>query len=258
MNWIDTHAHLFLTEFDADRDAVLARASQAGVQYVLLPNIDTQSLEPLYACEQAYPQICKSMMGLHPCSVSANVNQQLRTIEQQLDQHYFVGVGEIGLDFYWDTTYREQQLKAFRTQLQWAGELHLPVSIHSRSAIDACIQEVKALQRGQLQGVFHCFTGNVSQALQIIDLGFLLGIGGVVTFKNSTLPRVIQQIPPEYIVLETDAPYLSPVPHRGKRNESSYIPLIGQALANIWQKDMEEIAQITTANAFRVFTALNH
>ncbi|MBX5439130.1 MAG: TatD family hydrolase [Thermoflavifilum sp.] len=258
MEWIDTHTHLFLDAFDADRDQVIQRAQQAGVRYMLLPNIDENSLQALYTCEQAYADCCKPMMGLHPCSVHHEVNAQLQVIQQQLDERDFIAVGEIGLDYYWDLTYRTQQLEAFRTQLHWAGECHLPVSIHSRSAIDDCIQEIKKIQKGQLFGVFHCFTGTKEQAQQIIDLGFALGIGGVITFaKSDALRQVISQIPLQHLVLETDAPYLAPVPFRGKRNESCWIPHIAHTLASLFQLDDAEIARITTANALRIFAGLS-
>jgi TatD DNase family protein len=254
MEWIDTHTHLFLLEFDTDRDEVVQRALQAGVRYMLLPNIDENSLEALYTCTKQYASCCRAMMGLHPCSVHEDVSRQLQIIARALKENKFVAIGEIGLDYYWDTRYREQQLQAFRTQLQWAGEWRLPVSIHSRSALDTCIQEIKHLQRGQLTGVFHCFTGTLQQAQQIIDLGFALGIGGVITFPKSTaLRETISQLSLHHIVLETDAPYLSPVPFRGKRNESSRIPYIGQTLSSLYHLEENEIARITTANALRIF-----
>jgi TatD DNase family protein len=257
MEWIDTHTHLFLAEFDADRDEVIQRALQAGVRYMLLPNIDENSLQALYACTQQYAYCCRAMLGLHPCSVHENVTGQLQIIARAFNEKKFVAIGEIGLDYYWDTRYREQQLQAFRTQLQWAAEWQLPVSIHSRSALDDCIQEIKQLQRGQLTGVFHCFTGTLQQARQIIDLGFALGIGGVITFQKSTaLRETISQISLQHIVLETDAPYLSPVPFRGKRNESSRIPCIAQTLASLFHREEQEIARITTANALRIFPTL--
>ena len=254
MEWIDTHTHLFLPEFDADRDEVIQRALQSGVTYMLLPNIDENSLQALYACATKYAGCCKAMMGLHPCSVNREVKKQLQIIAKQFDEKKFIAVGEIGLDYYWDLSYRAEQLEAFRTQLQWAGEWHLPVSIHSRSSLDDCIQEIKNIQRGQLKGVFHCFTGTIEQAKQIIDMGFALGIGGIITFQKSTaLRETISQIPPEHIVLETDAPYLSPVPFRGKRNESSRIPYIAQTLSSLYDLQQSEIARITTANALRIF-----
>lgn len=250
---IDTHAHLFTTEFDEDRDAMLKRAETAGIGRIYLPNIDASTVDALLKLSSAYPQLCRPMMGLHPCSVSENVEDELRSIENALKSATFYAIGEIGLDYYWDMTYKEQQLFAFRRQLQWAKERQLPVAIHSRESTQECIDEVRNLQDGKLSGVFHCFSGTLEEARQIIDLGFYMGIGGVVTFKNSGLDKVVKDIDMAHLILETDAPYLSPVPYRGKRNESSYIKLIAEKIAEIKGLTYDEVADITTANARKLF-----
>jgi TatD DNase family protein len=205
------------------------------------------------ALEAAFPSNCHSMMGLHPCSVRENVAEELSLIEHYLAQRRFIGVGEIGLDFYWDLTFKDQQYQALHRQLELALQYDLPVSIHSRNATDECIEAVKQHQNGKLRGSFHCFSGTRQQAGEIIAAGMFLGIGGVLTFKNAGLDKEIRDIGLEYMVLETDSPYLAPVPYRGKRNESAYIPLIAQKLADVKEISVEEVAKITTANAEKLF-----
>ncbi|NSL88957.1 TatD family hydrolase [Chitinophaga sp. Mgbs1] len=256
MFWIDTHAHLYSDEFLTDQQAMIQRAIDAGVTRLLLPNIDESSINGMLMLEAAWPENCFAMMGLHPCYVRKEVEPQLRLIKDWLKQRPFRAIGEIGLDFYWDKSLTEQQLHAFRAQLQLAKEYKLPVSIHSREATRECINEVKALQDGGLSGVFHCFSGTLEEAREIIDLGFYLGIGGVVTFKKSGLDQLLEHIPLENIVLETDAPYLAPTPYRGKRNESAYIPLIGEKIADIKNLKIEEVAGITSSNAQKLFKML--
>ena len=253
MNWIDTHAHLYGEEFSADRTAVIERALAAGVSRLYLPNIDSTSIEGMLALEAQFPEHCFPMMGVHPCYINENVEQELAIVREWLAKRPFKAIGEIGLDFYWDTTYREQQYQAFRGQLELAREYSLPVAIHSRESTRECIDEVKALQDGRLSGVFHCFSGTLEEAKEIIDLGFYLGIGGVVTFKKSGLDKILEDIDMQYIVLETDAPYLAPVPYRGKRNESAYIPLIGEKIADVKNLKIAEVAAITTNNALKLF-----
>jgi TatD DNase family protein len=253
MNWIDTHAHLYGEEFSADRIAVIERALAAGVSRLYLPNIDSNTIEGMLALEAQFPENCFPMMGVHPCYINENVEQELAIVRDWLAKRPFKAIGEIGLDFYWDTTYREQQYQAFRGQLELAREYSLPVAIHSRESTRECIDEVKALQDGRLSGVFHCFSGTLEEAKEIIDLGFYLGIGGVVTFKKSGLDKILEDIDMQYIVLETDAPYLAPVPYRGKRNESAYIPLIGEKIADVKNLKIEEVAAITTNNALKLF-----
>lgn len=256
MNWIDTHAHLYSDNFDNDRSEMVDRAIRQGVETMLLPNIDEDSIGAMLALEAAFPQHCLPMMGLHPVYVKENVEAQLAIVRKWLEARKFWGVGEIGLDFYWDKSLLEQQYHAFRSQIALALEFDLPIAIHSRDATRACIDVVKEFQDGRLTGVFHCFSGTREEAEEIIGLGFYLGIGGVVTFKKSGLDAIVSLIPLEHIVLETDAPYLAPVPYRGKRNESSYIPLIAQTVADVKNLKIEEVAAITTANAQKLFKTL--
>jgi TatD DNase family protein len=253
MNWIDTHAHLYGEEFSADRTAMVERALAAGVSRLYLPNIDSTSIEGMLALEAQFPDSCFAMMGVHPCYINENVEQELSVVRKWLAERPFKAIGEIGLDFYWDTTYREQQYHAFRSQLELAREYNLPVAIHSRESTRECIDEVKALQDGRLSGVFHCFSGTLEEAKEIIDLGFYLGIGGVVTFKKSGLDKILEDIDLQYVVLETDAPYLAPVPYRGKRNESAYIPLIGEKIADVKNLKIADVATMTTNNARKLF-----
>jgi TatD DNase family protein len=253
MNWIDTHAHLYGEEFSTDRTAMVERALTAGVSRLYLPNIDSNSIEGMLALEAQFPENCFAMMGVHPCYINENVEQELSVVREWLAKRPFKAIGEIGLDFYWDTTYREQQYLAFRSQLELAREHNLPVAIHSRESTRECIDEVKTLQDGRLSGVFHCFSGTLQEAKEIIDLGFYLGIGGVVTFKKSGLDKILEDIDLQYIVLETDAPYLAPVPYRGKRNESAYIPLIGEKIADVKNLKIADVAAMTTNNALKLF-----
>ena len=253
MQFIDTHAHLYLDQFDVDRDEVVRRALDSGVKKIYLPNIDSSSIESMLEMETNYPDVCLPMMGLHPCSVDAGYKEQLEIVRQWLDRRSFVAVGEIGTDLYWDKTYKAEQEDAFRTQIAWARELGIPVVIHSRDSLDWSIDIIEDEQDGSLGGVFHCFNGTVEQAARIVDLGFYMGLGGVATFKNSGMDNVVPHLDRGHCVLETDAPYLTPTPHRGKRNESAYVPLIAQRVADLWEMTAEEVADITTANANRLF-----
>lgn len=253
MELIDTHCHLYVSEFEADREAVIGRAREAGVRKMYLPAIDSTELGRLLSLEESFPGECIAMMGLHPCSVKENYEEELLVVEQQLGLRPFAAVGEIGLDFYWDVSFTGQQYDAFRRQIAWAKDLNLPIIIHSRNSIDDCIRIVSENQDGRLRGIFHCFSGSESQAKQIIDLGFYLGIGGVITYKNAGLAEVLKDLALENMVLETDAPYLTPVPFRGKRNESSYITYVAQKLAGVKGVEVEEVAAITTANAENIF-----
>lgn len=253
MNLIDTHCHLYLEEFSGDIDAVISRAIAAGVQKFYLPNIDSSSIESMLVLEEKYPGKCFAMMGLHPCSVNASSAKELEEIGKLLSQRKFAAVGEIGLDFYWDKTFIDEQYRAFRQQIEWSLQYHLPIVIHSRDSIDECIAVVKEYTSKAVRGVFHCFGGSLEQAEQIIELGFFLGIGGVLTYKKSGLDEILKNIDLKHLVLETDAPYLTPVPFRGKRNESSYLTYVLDKLADVKQRPREEIATITTANALRLF-----
>lgn len=247
---IDTHTHIYLPEFANDRAAMIERAGNAGVTAMLLPAIDSATHEAMFALEAAFPS-CRAMMGLHPCSVNEGVEQELEIIRAQLRQRSFIAIGEIGLDFYWDKTFAQQQYDAFHAQIALALEYRLPISIHSRNATDEAIEVVR--QYPGLQGVFHCFSGGAEQARRVMDTGFYLGIGGVVTFKNSGLDRAIAAVGLERVVLETDAPYLAPVPYRGKRNEPAYTRLVLEKLALVCGLPKERVEEITTENAVKLF-----
>ncbi len=259
MSLIDTHCHLYLKEFENELSELIARAQQNGVEKIFLPAIDSETHKRLLALSQLpitnhqSPISILPMMGLHPCSVKENFDEELKIVEQYLNSGTkFYAIGEIGLDYHWDLSFKEQQLIAFEKQIEMAIERKLPIVIHSRKSTQDCIDVVKKFE-SSVRGIFHCFGGTVEEAKQIIDLGFYLGIGGVVTYKNSGLKEVLQQLSLENIVLETDAPYLTPVPYRGKRNEPSYLKLVGESLANVFGTSTAEVAEITSANARSVF-----
>ncbi|WP_118973770.1 TatD family hydrolase [Taibaiella koreensis] len=249
----DTHTHLYDRRFDDDRAAALTRCLEAGVTRLYLPNCDSETIAPMMAMVAQWPEQCSPMMGIHPCYIKENYKEELAVAESWLSKGQFAAVGEIGLDYYWDKTFVAEQKEAFNTQMDWALNLDLPIVIHTRESMRDGIDMVRAKQNGKLRGIFHCFGGSQEEAREIIDLGFYLGIGGVATFAKSTLPEVLAQIPLEHIVLETDAPYLAPVPYRGKRNESAYIPLIGTKIAAIKNCSVETVAAVTTENARRIF-----
>ena len=249
---IDTHCHLYLEDFAKDLDQVLQRAEKEGVEKMFLPAIDSGTHNKMLSLEASNPGRCIAMMGLHPCSVGENYEEELRFVEGAFKERSFAAVGEIGLDFYWDKTFISQQEDAFARQIEFAITWKRPIVIHSRDAIDRCIEIVNRY-KGKVGGIFHCFSGTRDQAAQIIDLGFYMGIGGVVTYKNAGLAEVLAEIPLEHIVLETDSPYLTPVPFRGKRNESSYLKFILEKVAHIYGESPEKIAEQTTANAEKIF-----
>jgi TatD DNase family protein len=253
MTLIDTHSHIYLTDFDEDRQDMMERADKEGIINILMPAIDSATHEKMMEIERQFPEKCMSMMGLHPCSVLGKYDDELNMIEEYLAKNKFIAIGETGLDFYWDVTYKDQQYDAFQRQIGWALQYDVPVVIHSRNSIDECIGMIQKNQKGNLKGVFHCFSGSLQQAKQITDLGFYLGIGGVLTFKNAGLDIVMKDIEMKYVILETDAPYLAPIPFRGKRNEPAYISYVVQKLADIKVKTIEEIAAVTTANAQKLF-----
>lgn len=248
---IDTHTHLFAEEFDNDRAEMIARAKEAGVTHFLLPNIDSSSLDLLYKTVAENPGTCHPMLGLHPTSVKENYQEELDTIRKEIDNKRPIAIGEIGLDYYWDITYKEQQKEAFMKQLLWAKELSLPVSMHTRNSFADALGIVESI--GEISGVFHCFSGNAEDAINAVKAGFYLGIGGVVTFKNGGLDAALKDIPLTALVLETDAPYLAPVPYRGKRNEPAYLTYIVNKLAEIKNTTPEEVARVTSENAKTVF-----
>lgn len=249
----DTHAHLYATEFDADRKMMMDRAFQKKVTRLFLPNIDVTSIQPMLNLVWEYPDNCFPMMGLHPCSVDQHVEAHLFQIQKWFKKRAFYAVGEIGLDFYWSVDFKEQQIVAFKKQIQWAIQYNLPINIHSRNATPECIAILQEMKHPKLRGIFHCFSGTADEAQQIVGLGFYLGIGGVLTFKNGGLDKAIENIPLEKLVLETDAPYLAPVPYRGKRNESSYLLEIAQKLAELKHTTVEKAALITTENSKLIF-----
>lgn len=253
MFFIDSHTHLYLEQFDGDRREVVERAITEGVEIMLLPNIDKDSVDDMMMLCHAFPENCFPMMGLHPTSVGKDYENQLEEVQELLNGYPYIAVGEIGIDLYWDKTFKEQQEDAFRRQLKLAKKSELPVSIHTRDAFDEVYRIVKEEKTKTLNGVFHCFTGTAEQARKIMDLGFFMGIGGVVTFKNSGLARVVKDIPAEFLLLETDSPFLTPVPYRGKRNESAYIRYIAGKLAEIKEMAVEEIAEQTSHNAMKLF-----
>ncbi len=251
---IDTHAHIYSKQLITDLSGILERSVKEGVSHILMPAIDASTHEAMLQVEQQYPGQCISMMGLHPCSVGENYTEELRIVEDFLAKRKFIAVGEIGLDYYWDLTYKDQQVAAFNRQIEWALAYDVPIVIHSRNSTEECIDIVKQHQKGALRGVFHCFSGDQAQAKKVIDLGFYLGIGGVLTFKNGGLDKALEGISLEHIVLETDAPYLAPVPYRGKRNEPSYINYVAHKLAELSKVDVETVAATTTANAKKLFS----
>ena len=253
MNLIDTHCHLFAEQFDNDRDEAITNAVRAGVGLFLLPNIDTESIPALYQLSDKYPSTCLPMMGLHPCSVFADYKKSLDIIYKELNTRKFVAIGEIGLDYYWDVTFKEQQIDAFKTQLQWAIDMRLPVAIHTRNSFEDAISIVEEMQPMGLTGVFHCFSGTIEDAKRIMATSFYMGIGGVLTFKNGGIDKVLPDVPMDYLILETDSPYLAPVPFRGKRNEPKYLPLVAEKLAQVKGIDVETVVKITTANAKNLF-----
>jgi TatD DNase family protein len=253
MEFIDTHAHLYLNQFESDIEAVIQAARNNHVSKVLLPNIDSGSIDGLLRLKTKFLDYFEVMMGVHPCSIDYNYLKELKIAEAQFLGQGFVSVGEIGLDYYWDTKYKAEQIKAFRTQINWAKDLKLPIAVHCREAFDDILNIIDEEQDGRLRGVLHCFTGNVDQAKQLIDNGFLLGVGGVITYRNSGLDKTITEIDLNHLVLETDAPYLSPVPYRGKRNQSAYLMYIAEKLAEVKDCALADLAMITTANAKALF-----
>jgi TatD DNase family protein len=253
MDIVDSHCHLYAETFTHDIDAVIKNAEKEGVHKFYLPAIDSTTHERMILLEENYPGKCIAMMGLHPCSVNENYKEELAIVNNWISKRKFAAIGEIGLDFYWDKTFINQQYAAFKTQVEWALHYHLPIVIHSRNAMQETIDLVKEYAPAGLKGIFHCFSGNYQNAMEIIDTGFYLGIGGVLTYKNSGLAEIIEKIDPKHLVLETDAPYLTPVPYRGKRNESSYLKYVITKLSEVKNMPVNEIAAITTRNAEMLF-----
>lgn len=255
MNYfVDTHTHLFAEEFEDEKLEVIQRALDANVQKMLLPNIDLQTIPALYDLTNHFPENCFPMMGIHPEAVKSNYLEVLSKARKEIEQHQFVGIGEIGMDLYWDKTFVQEQKEALKIQLEWAKEFDLPFSMHIRDAFNEVFEVLDEVWDEHLKGVFHCFSGTekeVEKALSYQHVYF--GIGGILTFKKSSLKELIPLMPKDRVVLETDAPYLAPVPMRGKRNESSYIPFVAEKLSVIWQISLEEVIRITSENAQRIF-----
>ena len=251
-HWIDTHAHIYAKEFDPDRQEALVRCAENEVKKIYMPNVDHTSIDPMLEVESRWPE-CVATMGLHPCSVKKDFERELYIVEDWLSKRKFAAIGEIGTDLYWDKTFWDQQCEAFRIQVRWAKKFGMPVIIHCRESLGQTMDLVEQLQDGSLTGIFHCFGGTTEEADRIIKLGFYLGIGGVSTFKKAGLDAVLPEVSLDRIVLETDSPYLAPVPHRGKRNEPSHIPLIAQRVAEIKSIALDEVQQQTTANAKSIF-----
>jgi TatD DNase family protein len=250
---IDTHSHIYSEDFIDDIDEVITRAYDNDVRKIILPNIDSSSIRKMLDLADQYPQICYPLMGLHPTSVGEDYREELELVEYWLQKRKFFGIGEIGIDLYWESTYIEEQTIAFRHQVKLAKKYELPVVVHVRDSFDEVYQVLNEENEDTLRGVFHSFTGTIEQAEKIMELGFKIGVGGIVTFKNSGLDQVVGQIPPKHIILETDSPYLTPVPFRGKRNESSNLIYVARRLAELHQTSVNEIAKVTTENAIRLF-----
>lgn len=251
---IDTHSHLYLPQFNEDRAAMLGRAKAAGVEKILLPNIDLDSIEPMLNLCRSYPDLCIPMMGLHPCDVKDNFQEVLSKMRSHFDSGKFIAVGEIGIDLYWDKTTLSLQIAAFEIQIEWAKELKLPIVIHARDAFDEIFKVLDHLHDARLRGVFHCFTGTIEQAQKIMAYeNFYMGIGGVLTYEKSGLDKVVKEIPLDYLMLETDSPFLAPKPYRGKRNESAYVKIVAEKLADIKGMSLQDIANITGENADKLF-----
>ena len=249
----DTHTHLYAEQFDEDRDQIIHKAIDSGINRFFIPAIDSTYYQKMFALEKAFPDHVFLMAGLHPTHVNADFKKELDIVKKQLNSHKFYAVGEIGMDLYWDKTFIQEQQEAFQMQISWAKEMALPIVIHCRDAFNEIFEVLDKVNDDRLFGIFHCFTGNKQQAKQIINYGFKLGIGGVVTFKNGGIDKFLSEIPLEHIVLETDSPYLAPTPFRGKRNESSYLVNILNKLVTIYDMSPEEIARITTQNSQDVF-----
>jgi TatD DNase family protein len=252
---IDTHTHLYSSQFDEDRDEAIQRALDAGVQQLLLPNVDHRSINGMLALEVKYPGVCFPMMGLHPCSVNEDWEAALSELKKWIDQRPFIAIGEIGIDLYWDKTYQTQQEQAFITQINWAKERNLPIVIHARDSFPEIYSVLDAHNDERLRGVFHCFSGTEADVQKILNYGgFSFGIGGVITYKKSNLPDAVKHIPLNKLVLETDSPYLAPSPFRGKRNESAYITHVASKISDIFEVSEQEIDRITTENARNLFS----
>ena len=253
MKLIDTHSHIYSKAFDEDIAETIQRAKDANVGHIFLPNINSESIEPMFKLVKDYPDFCLPMMGLHPTSVKENYKEEVAICKKWLNKERFIAIGEIGIDLYWDKTFLKEQQIVFQEQLNWAIDRELPVVIHARDSFSEIFEILESFKTQNLSGVFHSFTGNLEQANKVIDMGFLLGLNGILTFKNSGLDKVVREIDTKYLILETDSPYLAPTPKRGKRNESAYVALIAEKLAEIHSLSLEEVTEITSRNAQNLF-----
>ena len=253
MQFIDSHTHLYLEAFDNDRDAVIERAIQEGVNKMILPNIDSKTIEPMMELASRFPGHCFPAIGLHPTSVDQDFSQELDVIGNSLKDNRYIAIGETGIDLYWDKSHLEEQKQSLLAQIKWAKDTQLPIIIHSRSSFEETYQLIASQKDESLQGVFHSFSGSLNQARKIIEMGFKLGIGGVLTYKKSALPEVLKDVSLDHIILETDSPFLAPVPKRGKRNESSFLPHTAEKIAAIKGVDMHTVADATSQNAKALF-----
>lgn len=250
---IETHAHIYAEQFMEDIDHVLERSQEAGIEKIVMPNIDHTSIDGMMELEERNPGFCYATMGLHPCSVKKDFEKELYIIEEWLGKREFVAIGEMGTDLYWDKTFKDQQVEAFKIQVEWAKQFKKPIIIHCRESLDLTIDLVESLKTDELTGVFHCFNGSAEQAERIVGLDFYLGLGGVTTFKNAGMDKVVPELDLERIVLETDSPYLAPTPNRGKRNEPAFLELIAQKIADYRQMSLEDLKAQTTSNAIKLF-----
>ncbi len=257
MKYTDTHAHIYSKKYDDDRSDVIRVSAEKGVEKIYMPNIDVESIDAMLEAELKYPGVCIPMMGLHPCDVKKDFEKQLYVMEEWIDNREFAAIGETGLDLYWDKTFFEQQKEALRIQINWAKKKKWPIVLHCRESMDETIAIIKEEKNEDLQGIFHCFSGTVEQAKQIIELGFFLGLGGVSTYKNGGLDKVLPKLGLEHVVLETDGPYLAPVPYRGKRNSPEYIPIIAERIAELADSSLEKVSEITQRNTIKIFNHFN-
>lgn len=251
--FVDSHSHIYSADFSLDRDEVITRALEAGVERIVLPNIDSSSIKPLMDLTDTIPGLFFPLVGLHPTSVKEDFRKELQILEYWLGKRKFYGIGEIGIDLFWDKSFLLEQIEAFNTQLSWAKNKNFPVVIHVRESFTEVMEQLKKVHTPELKGVFHSFTGTLEQAEQIIELGFKIGVNGIITFKNSDLGETIQKIDPRHLLIETDSPWLAPVPHRGRRNECSYVVTIAEKIAQLHNTSLANIAAITSKNAKELF-----
>jgi TatD DNase family protein len=255
MKFIDTHAHIYSKKFDSDREEVLRETQTEGVEKIFMPNISVESIDDMLELERRFPEVCIPMMGLHPCDVTPDFQKDLYVMEDWISKRDFAGIGETGIDLYWDKTYFEEQKESLKIHAEWAKNKGWPLILHCRDSMEETLEVIESINDERLVGIFHCFSGTLEQAKKIIDLGFYMGIGGTVTYKNSGLKELLPQLGLARLVLETDSPYLAPVPFRGKRNNPAHIPYIAKEIASILKTELAEVALVTTENAGKIFNS---